>query len=212
MEQLFQATSEAVDDRMREAWEHSTEVASLSHVLCRHFTKLRPDQAMLAGLIHEIGKLPILVWADYNDWETPRLTDDLGKLKSGEAIVSYVTGLEVKPRKYIIFDSPLGRAHAETARFIDFMVFIDTPLDVAMARRIWRDLPSISAESSSSLADLLKGQLSAYLDYGRQACLEMEKQVKPTCDLILDGCLPADELAKVIVEMIKAGPVPFLDK
>ena len=24
---------------------------------------------MLAGLTHEIGKLPILVWADYNDWE-----------------------------------------------------------------------------------------------------------------------------------------------
>ncbi len=150
--------------------------------------------------------------ANYNDWETPRLADDLGKLKSGEAIVSYVTGLEVKPRKYIIFDSPLGRAHAETARFIDFMVFIDTPLDVAMARRMRRDLPSISDEDSSNLADLLKEQLNAYLDYGRQVYREMEKQIKPTCDLILDGCLPADALAEVIVGMIQAGPVPFIEK
>jgi len=69
MEQLFQATSEAVDERMRKTWEHSTEVASLSHVLCAHFTKLSPDQATLGGLIHEIGVLPILAWADDNDWD-----------------------------------------------------------------------------------------------------------------------------------------------
>jgi len=68
MEQLFQATTEAVDDRMRETWAHSTEVAGICNILCRHFTSLRPDQATLAGLVHEIGKLPVLVWADYNDW------------------------------------------------------------------------------------------------------------------------------------------------
>jgi HD-like signal output (HDOD) protein len=87
MEQLFQATSEAVDDRLRETWEHSTEVASLSHVLCRHFTKLSPDQATLGGLIHEIGKLPILTWADDHDWDEAlidkvceELHPDLGRL------------------------------------------------------------------------------------------------------------------------------------
>jgi len=69
MEQLFQATSEAVDERMRKTWEHSTEVASLSHVLCAHFTKLSPDQATLGGLIHEIGVLPILAWADEHEWD-----------------------------------------------------------------------------------------------------------------------------------------------
>jgi len=69
MEQLFQATSDAVDARMRKTWAHSTDVASLSHVLCIHFTDLKPDQATLAGLIHEIGKLPILAWADDQDWD-----------------------------------------------------------------------------------------------------------------------------------------------
>ena len=69
MEQLFQATSDAVDERMRKTWAHSTDVASISHVLCQHFTKLKPDQATLGGLIHEIGKLPILAWADDHDWD-----------------------------------------------------------------------------------------------------------------------------------------------
>ncbi|PIE43654.1 MAG: histidine kinase [Gammaproteobacteria bacterium] len=60
MEQMFQATSEMIDKKMRESWQHSTEIAGICHVLCQHYTKLKPDQATLAGLIHQIGILPIL--------------------------------------------------------------------------------------------------------------------------------------------------------
>ena len=66
MEQMFQATSDIVDMRMREVWSRSSEVAGISHVLCRHYTKLRPDQATLAGLVHKIGVLPILTYAEDN--------------------------------------------------------------------------------------------------------------------------------------------------
>ena len=76
MEQLFQATSDIVDKRMREVWSHSTEVASLSHVLSRHFTSLRADQGALGGLVHEIGKLPILCWADEHEWG-PAMIDEV---------------------------------------------------------------------------------------------------------------------------------------
>jgi len=66
MEQMFQATSDVVDSYMRDVWAKSTEVAGISHVLCRHYTKLRPDQATLAGLVHKIGVLPILTYAEDN--------------------------------------------------------------------------------------------------------------------------------------------------
>ncbi len=66
MEQMFQATHDSVDKRLRRAWEHSLEVASISHVLASHFTKLKPDQATLSGLVHEIGILPILTLAEDN--------------------------------------------------------------------------------------------------------------------------------------------------
>ena len=66
MEQMFQATHDAVDRRLRDSWEHSLEVASISHVLASNFTRLKPDQATLAGLIHEIGILPILTLAEEN--------------------------------------------------------------------------------------------------------------------------------------------------
>lgn len=64
MEQMFQATSDAIDERMRQIWAHSTEVAGISAVLARTYTRLKPDQAMLAGLVHRIGALPILRFAE----------------------------------------------------------------------------------------------------------------------------------------------------
>lgn len=64
MEQMFQATSDVIDNKMRDVWNRSTEIAGICHVLCRHFTRLMPDQATLAGLVHQIGILPILTYAE----------------------------------------------------------------------------------------------------------------------------------------------------
>lgn len=64
MEQMFQATSDVIDAKMRDVWNKSTEIAGICHVLCRHFTRLKPDQATLAGLVHQIGILPILTYAE----------------------------------------------------------------------------------------------------------------------------------------------------
>lgn len=72
MEQMFQATSDMVDKRLREIWSRSSEIAGICHVLCKHYTKLRPDQATLAGLVHKIGALPILTYAE----EHPALLKD----------------------------------------------------------------------------------------------------------------------------------------
>ncbi|SDR78996.1 HD-like signal output (HDOD) domain, no enzymatic activity [Halopseudomonas litoralis] len=66
MAQLFQATTDVIDHKMREVWARSTEVAGISHVLCKHYTRLKSDQAMLAGLVHQIGVLPILSHAEDN--------------------------------------------------------------------------------------------------------------------------------------------------
>lgn len=66
MEQMFQATTAIVDKRMREVWQKSSEIAGICYVLCMHSSTLRPDQATLAGLVHNIGVLPILTYAEEN--------------------------------------------------------------------------------------------------------------------------------------------------
>lgn len=72
MEQMFQATTDMVDKRLRAVWSNSSEIAGICTILCKHYTKLRPDQATLAGLVHKIGVLPILSYAE----DHPRLLKD----------------------------------------------------------------------------------------------------------------------------------------
>lgn len=67
MEQMFQATSDMIDKRLRATWQTSTEVAGVCHVLAQQYTRLKPDQATLAGLVHLIGVLPILRYVEDHD-------------------------------------------------------------------------------------------------------------------------------------------------
>lgn len=58
--------------------------------------------------------------ANYNAWNLAPLVTDLKVLLS-------------EPVNYVVLDFPFAYAHAQISKFIDFAVFIDTPLDVALA-------------------------------------------------------------------------------
>ncbi len=137
---------------------------------------------------------------DYNAWKTPTLTRDLQTLKSGNPITSVLDGSPISPARFIIFDAPLGRAHRDTGRFIDFMVFIDTPLDLALARRILRNLANEDPEETSKK---LGDNLRAYVNEARPIFLHFIDQMKQTSELILDGCCTLDELAMEIYNKVK---------
>jgi HD-like signal output (HDOD) protein len=64
MKQIFQATSDLLDKRLRTLWEESVQVAAFSRILAQSLPRLDKEQAMLAGLIHNIGSLPILTLAE----------------------------------------------------------------------------------------------------------------------------------------------------
>jgi len=78
MEQLYQsqATHPIIKNYLKTFWQHNTRVATLSQILCKHFTKLRPDQALLAGLVHDIGVMPVLSRAELH----PDLLKDTAQL------------------------------------------------------------------------------------------------------------------------------------
>lgn len=54
------ANLKSVEKQLRELWEHSTYVAALCYVVAKKQTRINPDEAFLAGLLHGIGKLYIL--------------------------------------------------------------------------------------------------------------------------------------------------------
>jgi HD-like signal output (HDOD) protein len=78
MEQMFQAPSKQLEDRLHALWQHSVDVAAIAHVLAAKHPGIPADEAMLAGLIHEIGVLPILLKAE----NRPKLLQDTALLDS----------------------------------------------------------------------------------------------------------------------------------
>ncbi len=78
VKQMFQPTSDALDKRMRAVWEQGVQVSAISRALARQTPHLNVEQAMLAGLIHNIGSLPVLMLADSKpDLATDEATLDL---------------------------------------------------------------------------------------------------------------------------------------
>lgn len=58
--QLFRTNNKVLQKRLLEIWNHSAHVAAICFVLAEKCSEIKPDEAMLAGLLHDIGKLPIL--------------------------------------------------------------------------------------------------------------------------------------------------------
>lgn len=67
MEQMFQATKDIIDSRLRRTWSQAIQVGASAEVLARHFTNIDPEKAMLAGIVHQIGVLPILSFAENSE-------------------------------------------------------------------------------------------------------------------------------------------------
>ncbi|MHB1116788.1 HDOD domain-containing protein [Sideroxydans sp.] len=64
MNKMSNATHPAVKKHIADFWAHSKEVAAISYVLSKNHRHLNPDQAMMAGLIHDIGTLPLCLHAE----------------------------------------------------------------------------------------------------------------------------------------------------
>lgn len=82
---IFRSRRPLIKQRMEQVWRHSTQVAAISYALARQASRLDAGQAMLAGLMHDIGVIPILTSAA----RFPRLSDDATLL---DTVVSRLRG------------------------------------------------------------------------------------------------------------------------
>lgn len=64
MQQLFKPKLLMLDQYFHAIWKESVNIAAMSRVLAGRCPHLNKEQAMLAGLVHQIGKLPILTLAE----------------------------------------------------------------------------------------------------------------------------------------------------
>jgi uridine kinase len=105
--------------------------------------------------------------------------------------------------EFVILDYPFGRDHPRFQTLIDLSVFIDTPLDVAMARRIIRDHRLDVGKTAAEVLERLRAELAHYLEKARSPYLDTDRH-KPGSDLILNGCRNLQDLRDQVLERVNA--------
>lgn len=78
LQQVFRSKSPLLNKRMVELWMRSTLVAAIAAVLARKLQGFSSDRALLAGLVHDIGIVPMLA----NAHEYEELARDPGLLEA----------------------------------------------------------------------------------------------------------------------------------
>ena len=138
LHELFQTSSSMLEQKMHALWEHSVEVAAICAVLSSGLKRFNPDEAQLAGLLHDISIVPILSYAE----------DHPDLLHNPEALDRLIAESR----------APVGKRLMESWNFPQHFL-----ASVVEAEDWWRD-PSPEPD----LADLvIMGQLISFLGKSR---------------------------------------------
>lgn len=120
--------------------------------------------------------------SDYDEIDLARLAEELERHAASDV-------------RLVLVDTLLGRAHRQTGQMIDLLIWIDTPPDIALARKI----AEAAARATPGEAAQFVGWLGSYMEHYQSfisGTYELQRQrVRPAADIVLDGRLGAAELA-----------------
>ncbi|WP_042162137.1 ATP-binding cassette domain-containing protein [Paenibacillus gorillae] len=127
-----------------------------------------------------------------NDFETPKMIEDLKALQ------------EQSHYNWVIVEEPFGRGRTEIAGLIDYVVCIDIPSDIALARSIKRAALNVpeGIETSILLGSIIEF-IDQYLQVSRDSYVIVNENVKKDCNLIVDGTKEVGLLANEIITAIQ---------
>lgn len=120
--------------------------------------------------------------ADYNEWDLTPLKNDIDTLMG--------------QTEYILLDYPFSYKNKLIAPYIDISVYIDTPLDVALIRRIFRDIPDASGNQ-------IRKYISNYIKYERPLYQLMIDNIMPDSDIVVDGLQSVHDIINEICHILK---------
>jgi uridine kinase len=113
-------------------------------------------------------------------------------------------------RPLVLFETPFGRLHRATGAFVDFLVWIDTPFDVALSRAVLAFLDAAQRDKAPNAAtDFIRWQRQYMLNYPaiRAMYLAQRESISSAADLILDGSQSTADLAAAVVKSLAARGV-----
>ncbi len=149
----------------------------LKNVESLHF-----DDYSFAGEVDDFYSW-VLQGANYNVWNLAPLIKDICEIQKHSKC------------EYLLLDYPFAYCHKEVSKYIDCAIFIDTPLDIAMARRVLRDMNDATGEE-------IRKDMRMYLDYARIGYIQMLKDILPSSDFVIDGTKKLEEKVNEVIKII----------
>ena len=131
--------------------------------------------------------------------------EDLRLLSHGMPVTPPDSKREIEPARIIVMEEPFGRTREGMDELVDFVACIDVPLEIPLARRILRELDGvIQKETSEEYVKQLRDYLNWYVNgSGRDLYFRVNEKAKETCDLVVDGTRPMNEMAQEVVQSVK---------
>jgi uridine kinase len=117
----------------------------------------------------------------YNVWDLSPLKADVERI------------INSKKYDYLLLDYPFAYQNKMMKDYLDCCIFIDTPLDIAMARRVLRDMKEASADD-------IRNEMDTYLNAARVCYVQMLTDILPNSDYVIDG---ANDLETIINETME---------
>lgn len=144
---------------------------------------------------------------DYAVVEVSELVADLTTLRDGGTILDRRTGKELTARALVILETPFGTAHPAMAPLIDSGIFLDTPPDLALARKLRQfteaNLADPGPGGHKRFLGWLEGYLRNYEAVTRRAIAIQRERVLPIADLVIDAAdAPLDDIVEQCVTFL----------
>jgi len=150
---------------------------------------------------------------DLRQIRIPRLKDDLLALLKRLPVTDPLDGRMISPSSYILLEEPSGRERDEIKEFIDFVVYIDVPLDVCVTRLIervinmeaWNLQGTFEDETKESLVKQLNAAALWINHYRQSRSMYMagSELAQRNADIVVNGMLPVEEITAKILSAVR---------
>ncbi len=143
------------------------------------------------GLAAALGR-PVVRFDDHEvltGWDPSRVADwlDAGAPLAADLAPGFAAAIDAAG-PLAILDHPFGRAWPGLGDRIAVSLWIDCPMDIALARKV--AALARAGRRDPDFADWIGGWLAAYPAMTRRACHMLIERTRPTVDCSIDGTLP----------------------
>jgi len=179
IKQAFTTPNKALNEQFKQVWQTSVDVAAACRVLSKAHSELDAEHAVLAGLVHNVGALPIIELANHQ----PALVPDVQSLKEitnqiqssiGEKILSFWNF----PASLIDVASQWNNFSREHDADVDYVDLVQTAILHTQhapddAPDNWSDIPAIHKLGLDPAIRSFDETMQTQLDETRESLMQI---------------------------------------